>query len=240
MITLFVYALPFLISAILILTYFIAPDFYEMYVLSGLNREAQVVELLTFLLALFSSLILFKNFSLLFRLGKEYRLSAAYLFIIGLAVFFFAGEESSWGQSYFFWKTPESYDCIAVETNLHNTKLPIHALGNLFIFFMFIFLPVAFRKNLSVFSRVNLKSWVLPNTPVIFILIYGILWKSLKSLFHVMYTKEILTNMPFYVIFLEQINEQRELFLTIAFFIYALYMDFEVKKASSVLKAKNR
>ena len=54
-----------------------------------------------------------------------------------------------------------------------------------------------------------------------------------------MYTKELLMTMPFYVIFLEQINEQRELFLTVAFFIYALYMDFEVKKTSVALKAKN-
>lgn len=235
----FLYLLPFLISASLLLTYFIFPEFYVMYVLSGLNREAQVVELSTFLLALFASLVLLKNSIYLFKLGKDYRFSAAYIFIISLAVFFFAGEEASWGQSFFFWKTPEYYDCIAVETNLHNTKLPIHALGNLFIFFMFIFLPVACRKNLSIFPRISLKLWILPNNAVIFIIIYGMLWREIKSVFHMMYTKEILTTMPFYMIFLEQINEQKELFFTLAFFVYAFHMDAEVKKTAYSLKSKN-
>lgn len=42
------------------------------------------------------------------------------LFVIGL--FFLAGEEASWGQSWFRWETPESYAALnrQGETNLHN------------------------------------------------------------------------------------------------------------------------
>ena len=107
------YTIPFLISGMLLGVYFVDSDFYLTYVLSGLNREAQVVETLTFFGALFASLVLFKNTRLLFKMGKEFRLSALFVFTIALAIFFFAGEEASWGQSYFYWTTPESYDTIA-------------------------------------------------------------------------------------------------------------------------------
>ncbi len=239
MINIFVYLLPFLISASLLLTYFISPDFYLTYVLNGLNREAQAVENITFFSALFASLILFKNSYSLSKSGKENRVSVAYIFIIGLAIFFMAGEEASWGQSYFQWKTPEAYDTLAVETNLHNTKLPLHALGNLFIFIMFIFLPIAFRNNLKIFSGINLKIWVLPNNGVIFFILYAVLWRSFKSTFQYLYTRDILATIPFYMNFLEQINEQKEMLLAVAFFVYALYIDSAVKKASCELKSKN-
>lgn len=42
------------------------------------------------------------------------------LFVVGL--FFLAGEEASWGQSWFHWQTPEAYAALnrQGETNLHN------------------------------------------------------------------------------------------------------------------------
>jgi hypothetical protein len=47
-------------------------------------------------------------------------LSLGYLFIIGLFIIY-AGEETSWGQDFFFWKTPEIFSGnVEDQTNIHN------------------------------------------------------------------------------------------------------------------------
>ena len=227
---LFIYTLPFIFSGSLLLVYFIAPDFYLTYVLNGLNREAQVVENITFFMAFFAALILFKNAYILHRNKKDFYYSSAFVFIIALAVFFFAGEEASWGQSYFLWKTPEFYDCYSVETNLHNTGLPIHALGNVFVASVFIFIPLFWNKLKSRYAANLLCDFVIPRKAIAFFTIYGYLWREIKSVMKMLYTKDVLLHMPFYMDFVEQINEQKEMLLAVVFFIYALYIDYEVKK----------
>jgi len=46
------------------------------------------------------------------------------ILLLGLATLYFAGEEISWGQTYFHWKTPESFVSLnrQKETNLHNLE----------------------------------------------------------------------------------------------------------------------
>ena len=63
---------------------------------------------------------------------------------------FFAGEEISWGQSYLQWTTPAWWqENFSGETNLHNSRLPVHQLSALFILGIFFLLPLKFRNYLN-------------------------------------------------------------------------------------------
>jgi len=223
--------IPVLFSVVIILTYLLYPDFYLKYILSGLNREAQMIELLTFFGAVLASLVLLKNAYSLYLL-KEYRLSVWLLFILGAASFFLAGEESSWGQSYLFWKTPEIYDCISVETNLHNTGLPINSLGSMFLLLYFVVLPFLWHKKVPFKDRESIEIAV-PENQVVFCILYAFSWKMIKTVYRIIYSKQHIQSSGFYLNFIEQINEQKEFLVVVAILIYAFQMDLKVSKRIS-------
>jgi hypothetical protein len=230
----FLFLLPYAVvpaaAFSLLLVYRAAPDFYHAYVLNGLDREAQAVETLTFFPALFAALILWKNAGRLLKI-PAYRLSGLFLVFTGLAVFFFAGEEASWGQSYFFWKTPEFYDTTSLETNLHNSPLPVNSLANLFLAGLFVLFPCCFHSG---------KSWklpgglaaVVPEGPVIFSFVFAVLWKLPKNVMKAVYSRETLRDIRFYTGFVELINEHKEMLIALTFLMYAFYKDAVARRAA--------
>ena len=66
------------------------------------------------------------SFYLFSRRAKVPTTVRVWMLLIGLAAFLFAAEEMSWGQSYFEWKTPDTWGEInrQDETNLHNLEFP--------------------------------------------------------------------------------------------------------------------
>jgi hypothetical protein len=225
--SLFVYSLPIVFIALMTVTYFIAPDFYLTYIISLNNRENQLLEILTFSFALISALLLWKNAWVLSKI-EPFRLAACWLAVIGLASFFFAGEEISWGQSYFHWQTPELYTEVSRETNLHNGVIPVNMLGGLFINAAFILFPLAWKMGkLGKLNR--LLAPVVPEGPVIFCIFVASAWRLFKSVYRSFISPEMLTASAFYVDFLEQLNEHKEFLVALGLLIYAVYKNSAIR-----------
>lgn len=85
-----------------------------------LSGETGLIELATVFFALWGSWTAFTIVRDYKKLPHPALAAWFALFIVGL--FFLAGEEASWGQSWFQWATPENYAAInrQGETNLHN------------------------------------------------------------------------------------------------------------------------
>ncbi len=231
------YALPVILLTSLLITYWVAPDFYLSFVLEehrkgeNINREYQIVEIATFLLAFFAALIL--TFSLV-RLSKSNNpeLHSGYtrwdsliaIGIVALSALFFAGEEISWGQSYFGWETPDEYRKVSVETNLHNSHLPVKTLGNLYLVIMFFILPGLWliRNKWPVVK----SSWrpAIPPGPVVFCMLLAFAWKLIKTIYLKMEGKEAGRTHAFYRDFIEQTNEHKELLIALALFMYGVFI----------------
>jgi len=126
---------------------------FEQYV-----REDGIAEWLTVAGLLLGSLVCFSRFVKLFRKKSAWFLFVT--FLLGLFLFFAAGEEISWGQRIFGIKTPEYFQehNAQHETNLHNlvvggvklNKLifSVILVGLLAIFMIII--PVVYQKNSAV------------------------------------------------------------------------------------------
>ena len=84
------------------------------------RHEFSIIELQTVLFCLVASLLAFLTFFL--RRNATVRPMPFFLVLAALAALFFGGEEASWGQHYFGWKTPDSISKVNAqdETNLHN------------------------------------------------------------------------------------------------------------------------
>lgn len=144
---------------------------------------------------------------------------------VAFAVLFFAGEEISWGQSYFGWETPASYQDKAVETNLHNTDLPIHGLANLFLISLFFIFPLLMQKRKNMPLYLNILK---PESPVIFLVLTGYLWKSCKSLY-ITLVKDY-KSVSFYCNFMEQMNEHKEMIIALSFLLLSFQTFKKFKK----------
>ena len=111
--------LPVALLAFVLVTHWVAPDFYLAHVLP---EGFGVLELSQFFLALGASLICIRAL----RLGvvKASTLLWVAVLFFALAAFYIAGEEHSWGQHFFNWNTPSYWSEInrQQETNLHNTS----------------------------------------------------------------------------------------------------------------------
>ena len=85
-----------------------------------LSGETGLIEIATVLFALWGSwtaALIVRDRRLL-----PHPAMALWFGLFTISLFFLAGEEASWGQSWFHWQTPESYAAInrQGETNLHN------------------------------------------------------------------------------------------------------------------------
>ncbi len=193
------------------------------------RREFQLVELLTFSEALLAGILL---------LGAAHRLwhgprppggrpaplyATALMGLVGIAALFFAAEEISWGQTFLGWDTPESYRSRSGETNLHNMDLlvSVQTLGSIFLGAVFFAIPLAWRKRDSLGLPPGLGP-AIPPGPAVFTVAFAFCWKAWKNLYRVLYDGDVDTATVFYVQFLEQINEQKEMFCAQGLLFYGL------------------
>jgi hypothetical protein len=225
-------AIPVLLVAALLAIYAISPWFYLRYVLEYQQRETQAVEYVTVGSAFLASVLLFIAAAKQWRISRS-ELGASrfpggpvFIFVIALAAFFLTGEEINWGQTYLGWETPESVRPVSQVTSLHNAKLPIsiNDLGSLFILVMFVGLPIAWALR----ERLRLplpRDWVpaVAEWPVVFCMAFATVWKLVKDIYRVGKSDAELKASPFYVEFVEQINEHKELLVAVGLLMYALY-----------------
>lgn len=235
---------PVILLALLI-AYLVAPDFYLQHVLSEQHREYQVVELTTFACSVLAGiLLLIAGVKLNHRQASLYRsegggwgnllrqrAGAAVVLIAGLAAVFLAGEEISWGQTYLGWDTPEKYADFSGETNLHNADLPIRlqSLGSLFLIVLFIALPLAwrfFKDRLPASLAPAIAEW-----PVITTIVVAFLWKEGKSVYRIATGQD--ESSAFYINFIEQFNEHKEMLAAVTLLMYALYRLRAVRKPTT-------
>ncbi|MAE62764.1 MAG: hypothetical protein CMJ18_00710 [Phycisphaeraceae bacterium] len=236
---------PVLLLLALLAIYLAAPDFYLAYVLEESRREYQAVEFVTVGSALIASLILAGCAVRLWRVGPSAfapqagrgrfagRSGAIAIGVIALAAFFFGGEEMSWGQTYFGWKTPEDYRQVSVETNLHNVDFPIsvQSIGSAFIFTVLVILPALWALR----GRIGLTlpgEWgpAMAEPPVIFAIVVAFAWKLFKNGYRTLAGEES----TFYMQFVEQINEQKEMLVAVGLLLYALHRVVAVRDVSKV------
>jgi len=224
------YMVPVAVPGVLMLIYLISPRFYLDYILYTRHRETQVVEIVTVGAALAAGALLLWQGWVLARRQKgplrgrgRGRGGAAIIGLIGLATLFFAGEEMSWGQSYFRWETPEPYRELSGETNLHNTDLPVNSLGSVFLVVMFFVLPLMWTLRWPRPLPGSLPGWrpAIAEAPVIFCMACGFAWKEVKTLYR--WVNPDFEDIQIYHDFFEQLNEHKELLVAVALLMYAVY-----------------
>lgn len=141
---------PALIPVALAGIYFVSPRFYLTYVLEHHKRERQFVEIATFLCSVSAAVMLLVGGVRAWRNGTADRLAgrirarkpldgrggAVLIFLVAAGTLFFAGEEVSWGQTYFGWESELR------ETNLHNTvPISFGGIGGLGIVLLLVGVP---------------------------------------------------------------------------------------------------
>jgi hypothetical protein len=223
-------ALPVAIIVALVLTYLLAPAFYLRHVLEAYRRETQAVEIATFVFLVLAGLVLVRAVwrqAVRWRTGREPGSGWALgiLVLVMLACFFVAGEEIDWGDSWGLWgaAAPKG-DLDAL--NIHNTSaLPIKSLGSLFLVAVFFGLPIAWALR----DRLKLPSGLgaaVPRWPVIVAMALAFGWRLIKNVYVGFVGEANLgaySDGGLYWQFIEQINEQKELLIAAALFLYAVW-----------------
>ena len=213
------YGMPFFIIGLIWAGIFLSPEFFLTYVLSEANREFQLLEIVTFLAALSAGVLLVFSALKMWKIG--WHLASAVVLVNAGATLFFAGEEISWGQSYFFWKTPDWWNAhIAYETNFHNSQISVggfHAIAGLYQLMMFGVLPCMglFQNN---FPIVRLLYPAIPEWPIVSFVVVGFIYRECKNIYMWLYPHD-----KFFQDFIWGINEHREMLMAIALLFYAIY-----------------
>jgi hypothetical protein len=152
---------PLMVLIVLPAKYF-APDFYE----DWINGEQGLIELATPIAAIVGAVF---GGMLLKRLAPSRDwLLIGWAATVMLACIYFAGEEVSWGQQLFHWKTPEAIDKLndQHETNLHNMSSWFdqkpRALLELWVVIGGILIPVRELQRGSSFTKGGLFYWFWP------------------------------------------------------------------------------
>ena len=229
------FAVPVALVVGFLIVYLVAPATYLKYVLSFSGRETEVVEILTWTSALVAGLILIPLGVALWiatirRAGTWLPGGAMLVLMAGLAAFFLGGEEVSWGQTWFHWKTPAEMRGLSRETNLHNGRLGrlVHHCGNVFLIGLFLVGPVLWRFRERLPFRIP-HDWrpAVAEWPVFTTIGLAFLLRLPKLYFTNAYSPADITAMTrsatFYGQYLEEINEQKEMLVAIGLLIYALY-----------------
>ncbi len=223
------YTWPLLVILSLVISYITAPRFFVTYIFQAQEREFQLVEIMTFLAAAIAGMVLLVAAWKFWHWTNYW--SAGLVGIIAIACLFFAGEEISWGQSYLQWSTPTWWKThFSGETNLHNSRLPIHLLAGLFIFGIFFLLPALWTWRARLPLPKELEP-AIPEGPVIWAIGIAIVFRECKGLyrqFSPLWYREV--DIPwveshdkFYQQFLWGVNEYRELLVALALLLYASY-----------------
>ena len=223
------YAWPLLVILALVFTYLTAPKFYVLYIFQIQEREFQLVEILTFLGASMAGVLLLRSTWKLWK-GTNYW-AASLVGIMAMAALFFAGEEISWGQSYLQWTTPTWWqENFSGETNLHNSRFPVHQLAALFILSFFFLLPLSWKFRNVLPLPLALEP-AIPEGPVIFAIGIAIVFREFKGIyreFSPLWYRAV--DIPwvevhdqFYQEFLWGMNEYREMLMAFSLLMYAGY-----------------
>ncbi|MEE8125047.1 MAG: hypothetical protein V3T42_04470 [Nitrospirales bacterium] len=224
------YGTPLILTGLIWLTFWLSPDFFLSYVLEEKSREYQVVELMTFICAFIAGVILFYSTWQLWILNRLW--AAVVVGIMALASIFFAGEEISWGQSYWDWATPRWWNqYVGYETNFHNSQISVwgfHQLAWVFLFGMFVVFPLAWKFRRYSGISLCLKPAV-PEWPVVFSFMVALLYRELKILYTWWFPLD-----QFFQEFIWGINEHREMLVAVCLLFYALYSMQNVASLASL------
>lgn len=222
------YLAPLMIFLGLLGTYLISPEFYLGFVLQGETRESGIVEITTFIAALAGAVLILKAAWKNHAQGRKVARHpvVAFLLCMGFASLFFAGEEISWGQTWFKWQTPEFYD--SQETNLHNNRMlprfniSIQSLGSMFMVIVFFIFPVFRRVSKNVGKSFQAAIWLVPGSLAISFVTTAFILRTVKVIYLSFTAEAALKASSFYLDFLEQINEQHEMLIAIALLLYGV------------------
>lgn len=233
-------SVPPAIFIALLCIYLVAPEFYLRNVLEERSREGQLVERLTAWGAFLGAVTLgtaawrlhTRSGALGVSLWRSPRTAIArrggclLLAIMACAAFFFWGEELSWGQHFFGWKTPESYAEYSVETNLHNFSawwMPsVQSVGSVFLCIVYFALPLWWKLRPQNFAGIHGFAAAAPAWPAIFAMGFAFGVKLLKGAYRAV--GDVSAEAPaFYTQYLEQINEQHEMLIAFALVLHGVY-----------------
>ena len=214
--------LPTLLVLAFCSIYFVSKDFYLEWVLERTMRERQAVEVFTFGCSMTGSFLTGLAALTFLKRRKTDNTWGAFLIAgaVSGAAFFFAAEEVSWGQTWFGWETPEGMD--SVETNLHNHQgmISVQMLGSIFLIAVFFVVPLVWRFNVPVKAPRDWKEAV-PEFPVILCLAAAFLVSEVKEVYR-WFTPDFRTE-PFYIEFIEQFNEYKEMLVGVTLLMYGVY-----------------
>lgn len=215
-------------------TYAASPEFYTTYILDYQMREYQAVEMVTFASGLIAIVLLVWGAARLRRqrppresLPKGARGTSDRNFPTGLAAvtalatFFFTGEEVNWGQTFAHWGVAELQQQRDITLNLHNTVdiVSVQSLGAIFLYAVFFVLPICWMMR----AKLNLpRFWwpAIPVGPAIFAFVCGLAYAHTKDLY-IATNPDHLTH-PFYIDFVEQFKEIKEMFCAVALMLMGL------------------
>lgn len=211
---------------------------YLTHILEERYREYQLVEMITFGCSLFAAGCGFLAAGLVFRQVRERfpesgpiaRLFAPGLLgVSALASLFFAGEEVNWGQTFARWGRPEftqdaataeQYTAQSVHNNLEG--LSIQSMGSVFLIVVLVVLPILWARR----EKLGLPAAWAPAIacwPAAATVAAAYVLKEIKSVYRSAVGKDEAKLDPFYMGYLEQINEQKEMLLALALLLYLGY-----------------
>lgn len=233
------YLLPPGLLAGLAATYTISPRWYLRHVLEPQHREYQLVEMLTFAAGLLAGVLLAWAGARLWavmtagrRAGwlahrpgwrgvMDGRGGAGLVLIAAAATLFFAGEEVNWGQTFADWGVPERDKPTTQAVNLHNNVdlVSPQVIANVYLVTMFFLMPAAWalRDRLPV-----PRDWApaVPAAPVVAAMAWAFAVSFAKTAYRGVVSDY--RTRDFYMHYVEQLNEQKELLVAVALLLYAI------------------
>ena len=227
------YAVPLAVIAALFITYTVSPDFYARYVLHIRHRESQAVEIATAGFLVIATVTLAWSSARLWARSRRAPFAlpgaagaldrfgaAAFVTAMLAAAVFFLGEELNWGQTITLWINPSR--TIDFQTNLHNNvpMISLQGLGSLCVAIALFGVPLAWARREPLGIPASFRPAV-PEGPVIFCAAVAFGWKWFKDIYRAV--RGGAADDAFYVGFVEQINEHKELLIAVAFALYGLY-----------------
>lgn len=210
--------------------------FYLTYILEERYREYQLVEMLTLGCSAGAALLAFVTAGLMWRRRPRdgaavHRLGpVAVVLMIGCGSLLLAGEEVNWGQTFARWGQPEimadGSPAEAYEAqSLHNQEggVPLQTLGPVAILVLLVVFP-AWWHGRGLSGRFP-PAWgpAVAAWPAGATALFAFALKEVKSVYRGVVGKDQAKLEAFYMGYLEQINEQKEMLLALALLIYAAY-----------------
>jgi hypothetical protein len=212
--------------------------FYLTHILEERYREYQLVEMITFGCSVLAAGCGFLAAGLVFRQVRERFpdggplarwFSPGLLGVSALASLFFAGEEVNWGQTFARWGRPEfTQDAATAEQytaqSIHNNLegLSVQSMGSVFLIVVLVVLPIVWTRR----KRLGLPAaWgpAIACWPAAATVASAYVLKEVKSVYRSAVGKDQAKLDVFYMGYLEQINEQKEMLLALALLLYLGY-----------------